>query len=70
MLRRGWQSKTSKLTRLFLASVLVAVAILAVPPSSASAETALCRQCRLYGDCFACCVCNGGGFAYCLGVCP
>jgi hypothetical protein len=62
--------KTWTWSRWLLASVLVAAALLSVPPRSASAETALCRQCRLYGDCLACCVCAGHTISYCAAACP
>ena len=66
-MRSGLQNQTrSRLTRLLLATVLIVAALLVPSPSAAQNHQQLCRQCSLYGDCLACCVCHGNSFYDCL----
>ena len=59
----------NKLTKLLLATVLTAAAILSMPPK-ASAGSIWCNECLTSGSCFACCRCAGGTTGECVDACP
>jgi hypothetical protein len=58
-----------KLAKLLLVAVLAVAAFAASAPRTL-AESVVCKNCDLTGNCVDCCLCAGGTIEFCGSHCP